>query len=126
MIAKRNRGPRPVRRGLGQLHGWLEMAEPAGWRLTDRRPAFQLAGGELGGYTLERRSRHFAEIDDPLADLGEGDPDQPAAAFPRPTRQRRHRAERHQVAGAIIDRRDRVELRRRRLFRKTLRLTYRD
>jgi hypothetical protein len=36
VITKRNRGPRPVWRGFGQLHGWLEVAEPAGWRLTDR------------------------------------------------------------------------------------------
>src|SRR6478752_1506005 len=104
-----------MRWGFGQLHRWLEMAESAGWRLTDRRPTFQFAGGELGRYTLERRRRHFAEINDPLADLSERDPYQPAAAFPRPTRQRHHRAKRHQVARAVIDRRDRVEPRRRRL-----------
>src|SRR5262249_60109965 len=51
VIAKRNRGPRPVRRGFGQLHSWLEVAEPAGWRLTDPRPTFQFAGDELGWYT---------------------------------------------------------------------------
>src|SRR5450755_916175 len=84
VITKRNRGPRPVWRGFGQLHGWLEVSEPARRRLTDRRPTFQLAGGELGRYTLERGSRHFAEIDDPLADLSKRDPHQPAAAFPRP------------------------------------------
>src|SRR5262249_16460015 len=77
VIPKRNGGPRPRRRGLGQLHGWFEMAQPPGWRLADHRPAFQLAGGELGGYTLQRRSGDFAEIDDPLADLSERDPDQP-------------------------------------------------
>src|SRR5262249_9003970 len=126
VIAKRNRGPRPVRRGFGQLHRWLEVAEPARWRLTDRRPTFQFAGGELGWNIPKRRSRHFAAIDDPLADLSERDPYQPAAAFPRPTRQRHHRAKRHQVARAVIDRRDRVELRPRRLPRKTLRLTDRD
>src|SRR3954464_9571282 len=87
VITKRNRGPRPVRRGFGQLHGWLEVAEPAGWGLTDRRPTFQFAGGELDRYTLNRRRRHFAEINDPLADLSERDPYQPAATFPRPTRQ---------------------------------------
>src|SRR5262249_46311230 len=69
VITKRHRGPRPVRRGFGQLHGWLEVAEPAGRRLTDRRPTFQFAGDELGWYTLKRRRRHFAEINDPLADL---------------------------------------------------------
>src|SRR5262245_9772984 len=126
VIANRNRGPRPVRRGFGQLHGWLEVAEPAGWRLTDRRPTFQFAGDELGWYALERRRRHFAEINDPLADLSERDPYQPAAPFPRPTRQCHHRAKRHQVARAIIDRRDRVELRPRRLPREALRLPYRD
>src|ERR1700674_5543651 len=85
----------------------------------------QLAPGELGCYTLERRSRHFAEINDPLADLSERDSYQPAATFPRPTCQCHHRAERHQVTGAIIDRRDRVELRRRRVPRDALRLPYR-
>jgi hypothetical protein len=50
------------------------VAEPAGWGLTDRRPTFQFAGGELGWYTLKRRRRHFAEINDPLADLSERDP----------------------------------------------------
>src|SRR5215510_11569780 len=104
VITKRNRGPRPVRRGFGQLHGWLEVAEPSGWRLTDRRPTFQFAGGELGWYTLKRRRWHFAEINDPLADLSERDPYQPAATFPRPTRQCHHRAKRHQVTRAIIDR----------------------
>src|SRR5215510_8522506 len=104
VITKRNRGPRPVRRGFGQLHGWLEVAEPAGWRLTDRRPTFQFAGDELGWYTLKRRRRHFAEINDPLADLSEREPYQPAATFPRPTRQCHHRAKRHQVTRAIIDR----------------------
>src|SRR5437660_6501884 len=69
VITKRNRGPRPVRRGFGQLHGWLEVAEPAGWGLTDRRPTFQFAGGELGWYTLKRRRRHFAEINGPLCRL---------------------------------------------------------
>src|SRR5262245_32213760 len=78
VITKRNRGPRPVRRGFGQLHGWLEVAEPAGWRLTDRRPTFQFAGDELGWYTLNRRRRHFTEINDPLAHLNERDPYQPA------------------------------------------------
>src|SRR5262249_42815675 len=97
VIAKRNRGPRPVRRGFGQLHGWLEVAEPAGWRLTDRRPTFQFAGDELGWYTLKRRGRHFAEINDPLADLSKRDPYQPAATFPRPACQCHHRAKRHQV-----------------------------
>src|SRR6266545_1985576 len=126
VITKRNRGPRPVRRGFGQLHGWLEVAEPAGWGLTDRRPTFQFAGGELGWYTLKRRRRHFAEINDPLADLSERDPYQPAATFPRPTRQCHHRAKRHQVTRTIIDRRDRVELRPWRLPREALRLTYRD
>src|SRR5215470_15797034 len=125
VIAKRNRGPRPVRRSFGQLHGWLEVAEPAGWGLTHRRPTVQFAGGEFGWYALERRRRHFSEIDDPLADLGERDPYQPAAAFPRPARQRDHRAERHQVTRAIIDRRDRIELRRRKLPRDALRLPYR-
>ena len=125
VITKRNRGPRPVRRGFGQLHGWLEMAEPARWRLTDRRPTFQLAGGELGGYSLQRRSRHFAEINDPFADLSERNPYQPAATFLRPACQCHHRAKRHQVTRAIIDRRDRVELRPRRILREALCLTYR-
>src|SRR4029077_10426953 len=93
-----------------QLHGWLEVAQPARWRLADRRPTFQLAGGELGWYIPERRSRHFAEIDDPLANLSERDPHQPAATFLRPACQRHHRAKRHQVTRAIIDCRDRVEL----------------
>src|SRR5476651_2397988 len=31
VITKRYRGPCPVRRSFGQLHGWLEVAEPAGW-----------------------------------------------------------------------------------------------
>src|SRR5882672_3407084 len=125
VITKRSRGPRPVRWGFGQLHGWLEVVEPARWRLTDRRPTFQFAGGELSRYTFKRRSRHFAEIYDPLADLSERDPYQPAATFPRPACQCHHRAKRHQVTRAIIDCRDRVELRRRRLPRKALRLTYR-
>src|SRR6516164_5424343 len=103
-MTKRNRGPRPVRRGFGQLHGWLEVAEPAGWRLADRRPAFQLAGDELGWYILKCRRRHLAEINNPLADLSERDPYQPAAALARPTRQRNYRAKRHQVTRAIIDR----------------------
>src|SRR5947207_13775015 len=77
VIAERNRGPRPVRRRFRQLHGWPEVAEPARWCLTDRRPTFQLAGGELSRYIPERRSRHFAEIDNPFADLGERDPYQP-------------------------------------------------
>src|SRR5262245_65648890 len=87
VITKRNRGPRPVRRGFGQLHGWLEVAEPAGWGLTDRRPTFQFASGELGRYNLKRRSGRFAEINDPLTDLSERDPYQPTATFPRSTRQ---------------------------------------
>ena len=90
VIAKRNRGPRPVRRRFRQLHGWPEVAEPARWCLTDRRPTFQFAGGELSRYIPQRRRRHFAEINDPLADLGERDPYQPAATFPRPARQCRH------------------------------------
>src|SRR5262249_12094674 len=84
VIAKRNRGPCPVRRRFRQLHGWLEVAEPAGWRLTDRRPTFQFAGDELGWYTLQRRRRRFTGINDPLADLSERDPYQPAATFPPP------------------------------------------
>src|ERR1700719_987651 len=101
------------------------MAKPAGWRLTCRRPTFQFASGELSRYIPKRRSRHFAEINDPLADLSERDPYQPAATFARPTRQCHHRAKRHQVTRAIIDRRDRVELRPRRLPRDALRLPYR-
>jgi hypothetical protein len=76
------------------------VAEPVGWRLTDRRPTFQFAGDELGWYTLKRRRRHFTEINDPLADLSERDPYQPAATFPRSTRQCDHRAKRHQVTRA--------------------------
>src|SRR5262249_56382773 len=90
VIAKRNRGPRPVRRGFGQLHGWLEGAEPAGWRLTDRRPTFQFAGDKLGWYTLKGPRRHFAPIDDPLSGLRQRDPYQPAAPFPRPPRPFHH------------------------------------
>src|SRR5262245_9087482 len=104
VIANRNRGPRPVRRRFRQLHDWPKVAEPAGWRLTDRRPTFQFAGDELGWYTLKRRRRHFTEINDPLADLSERDPYQPAATFLRPARQRHHRAKRHQITRAIIDR----------------------
>src|SRR5215813_10374731 len=126
VIAKRDRGPRPVRRRFRQLHGWLEVAESAGWGLTDRRPTSQFAGGELSRYIPQRRCRHFAEIDNPFADLGERDPHQPAATFLRPACQRHHRAKRHQVTRAIIDRRDRVELWLRSLARDALRLTYRD
>src|SRR5262249_38832626 len=43
----------------------------------------------------------------------------------RPACQRHHRAKRHQVTRAIIDRRDRVELWLRSLARDALRLTYR-
>src|ERR1700674_4629394 len=126
VIAERNRGPRPVRRGFRQLHDRLEVAEPAGWCRTYRRPTLQLASGELSRYIAERRSRHFAEIDDPLADLSERDPHQPAATLPRAACQCDHRAKCHQVTCAIIDRRDRVEPWFRGLARDALRLTYRD
>src|SRR5262245_38312786 len=125
VIAKRNRGPRPVRRGFRQLHGWLQVTEPARWCLSYRRPTFQFAGSELSGYILKRGSRHFAEINDPLSDLSERDPHQPAATFPRPARQRHHRPKGHEAARAIVDRRGRVELRLRSLARDALRLTYR-
>src|SRR5262245_3784915 len=125
VIPKRNGGPRPVRRGFRQLHGWLQVAEPARWCLTYRRPTFQFPGGELSRHILKRGSRHFAEINDPLSDLSERDPYQPAATFPRPARQCHHRAKCHQITRAIVDRRGRVELWLRSLVREALRLTYR-
>src|SRR5215475_5149992 len=124
VITKRDRGPHPVRRSFRHLRGWLEVAELASWRITDRRPTFQLAGGELGGHSLQHRSRHFAEINDPFADLSERNPYQPAATLLRPACQCHHRAKRHQVTRAIIDRRDRVELRPRRIRREALCLTH--
>src|SRR5207247_265333 len=97
----------------------------AGRRLACRRPTRQFVGGELGRYALERPSRHLAEIDDPLADLSERNAYQPATAFARAPRQGHHGAKGHQVARAIVDRRDWVKLWSRSLAGDALRLTYR-
>ena len=117
MIAERHRRPRPEGRRLRHLHDGLEMAQrPDGvWLTVDQRSSS--AASNSAGTSCERSGRHLAEIGHPLADLGERDAHQPAAALARAARQRHHRAERHQVAGAIVDRRHRIELRARRLAR---------
>ena len=66
------------------------------------------------GTSSSSRLRHLAPPDQPAPGLRQRDPHQPAPAFLRAPGQRHHRAERHQVAGQVVDRRDRIELRTRR------------
>src|SRR5262249_26773855 len=67
-----------------------------------------------------------AAPDEPAPGLRERDPHEPAAALARAPGERHHRAERHQIAGQVIDRRHRVELRARLLAGEELALTVCD
>jgi len=87
------------------------MPQTPRWRVTDHRPARQFVGRKLSRRIARRAFGHLAQIDDPFANLRERDAHQPTAAFAGAPRQRHHGAERHQIAGAIIDGRYGVELR---------------
>ena len=87
------------------------MAQLAGRGHAFDRPFRYLGFGELGRDVLELRLGHFAAADQPAPGLCQRDAHQPAAAFGRSALQRYERAERHQIAGQIIDRRHRIELR---------------
>src|SRR5580698_10444696 len=86
------------------------MTQPAGRYLAHHRPALELIGSELLRHALQLGHRHFTAIDNPLAHLRQRNAHEPTAALARAPRQRDHRAECDQVAGAIIDRGHRIEL----------------
>src|SRR3989454_12740103 len=102
------------------------MMEAANRRVARHRPALELRGGELLRHVLELGLRHLAASDEPAAGLGQRDPHEPAAALARASCESYHGAERHQVTGQIVDRRDRIELRARRGTGEQLALTVRD
>ena len=78
------------------------------------------------GTSLQLGLGHLAPVDQPAPGLGQRDPHQPASALAGPAGERDHRAERHQVAGQVVDRRDRVELRARLLAGEQLALAAGD
>src|SRR5262245_47222922 len=108
MIAKRDRWPRPIARRLRQLHDRLEVPQWTGRGFAHDRPAIELRWTELGGHVAQRRLRHFAQIEDPLADLSQRKPHQPAAALASGAPQGDPPSERAQICRAIVDGRARM------------------
>src|SRR5262245_4506717 len=90
------------------------MMQPTDRGIALHRPAVQLRGREFLWYVLQLGLRHLAASDEPAPGLSKRDPHKPAAALARAPRERHHRAERHQIAREIVDRRYRIELRARR------------
>src|SRR5437870_2122170 len=102
------------------------MAQPTDWRVARDRPALQLFGDEFLRHVLELGLRYLAASDQPAPGLRQRDPHEPAAALTRAAGESHERAEGHQIAGQVVDRRHRIELRARRGTGKQLTLAARD
>src|SRR2546426_2148711 len=68
----------------------------------------------------------MAASDEPASDLSERNAHEPASALAHAAPERDHRAERHQIAGQVVDRRHGIELRPRRGAGEQLTLAARD
>ena len=90
---------------------WFEVTECAAGGFGGGGPAFQFIAGEFVGDVDQGGGGNLAEVDDPFADLGERDANQPTAALFGAALQGDHGAGGHQVAGAVVDGGNRVELR---------------
>src|SRR6266545_5456304 len=76
------------------------MTDDSDWGLRGLKQIVDILEPEL----RSARAIHPAESVDPARGLGEGEPDEIAAALARPAGQRRHRRERGEVPAAVIHR----------------------
>src|SRR6266436_7015925 len=102
------------------------MTQAADRRVARDRPALELRRSELLLHVLELGLGHLTAPDEPAPGLRERDPHEPAAAFAGTAGERDHRAEGHEIAGQVVDRRHRIELRTRRRAGKEITLAARD
>src|SRR5262245_18677716 len=114
VVPERYGRSRPARRRFGEAQHRREMMQPTDRGIARHRPAVQLRWREFLWHVLQLGLRYLAASDEPAPGLGERHPHKPAAALARAARERHHRAERHQIAGEVVDRRYRIELRPRR------------
>src|SRR5215469_11947191 len=111
VVSERDRGAGPAWRGLRQAHSGAEMAQTTDRSITLDRPAVDVCLRQLLRYIPEGGLGHLTPGHQPASHLRQRDAYEPAAAFAGATRQCHHRAECHQIAGQVVDRRHRVELR---------------
>ena len=102
------------------------MAQTTDRRVALDRPTIDVGPRDLFWHILEGGLGHLAETDEPAAGLRQRNAYEPAAAFASAARQCHHGAKRHQIAGQVVDRRDRVELRARLGAGEQLALSCRD
>jgi hypothetical protein len=69
VVAERDRRARPVGRGLRQVHGGAEVAQPADWCVARDRPAVDIGWRDLVRDVLERSVGYLAAADQPMPGL---------------------------------------------------------